>query len=77
MKTVDSEWRSYSREALPKEASTVHRIDQRRAFYAGAAAMLALTHETALLPTADALARMQAFERELNTFCARVVGREA
>lgn len=43
--TVFAAWQSYAREVVPAEASTVQREECRRAFYAGAAAMLSLVFE--------------------------------
>lgn len=36
------QWDSYSREVLPKNASTVQRWECRRAFYAGAGVLMGL-----------------------------------
>jgi hypothetical protein len=39
---INAEWVSYSRQVLPRDAPAVQRIETRRAFYAGAAAMHAI-----------------------------------
>ena len=41
MRSVEEEWESFARAVLPPNCSTVQRWEMRRAFYAGAWAMLA------------------------------------
>jgi len=42
MNTIQSQWEKFASMTLPKEASETQRTEMRRAFYAGAYAMLAM-----------------------------------
>jgi hypothetical protein len=69
MKTVLEEWQSFRSAIIPSGASAVQVEEMRRAFYAGARAMLTLTLE-AVGPDdeAECEANLQTLDNELRAF---------
>jgi hypothetical protein len=48
--TIDVEWRNYRNRVIPKSAPEIQILESRRAFYAGASAMLAAVVQAACDP---------------------------
>lgn len=65
--TILKEWRSYDRAVVPANAPTVQREECRRAFYAGARAMLTLVYEAVNADEATAERNLAALDHEVNT----------
>lgn len=75
-RSLAAEWTAYAEQVIPEHAPLVQRIESRRAFYAGAQALLGLIsggldadHE----PTALDVAYLDALNHELTAF-GRAVG---
>jgi hypothetical protein len=69
------QWNDYARKVLPADASTVQRQETRRAFYAGAQAILfrvagALAPDSE--PTAEDIGLMEDVHQELNAFATAI-----
>lgn len=43
MNTIQAAWEKYQQDVMPKDASTLQRVETKRAFYAGAQAVLGIT----------------------------------
>ncbi len=72
MKLLQKEWRDYELRVLPLGAPEVQRIETRRAFYAGAQALLSgllsrFTDDRE--PTAEDMEVMDGVQAELRQFC--------
>lgn len=72
---VAEKWDEFARQVMPKDASSVQRQEMRRAFYAGADALLfgtiaAFAPESE--PTAEDLELMDGIQQELQAFTADV-----
>lgn len=69
MRTIKAKWDSFEAKVLPKDCSEVQREEMRRAFYAGAAALLALNDEIAAFDTeAKGIALLSALYEEAEAF---------
>ncbi len=80
MKLLEEQWESYQRRVIPIGAPSVHRSECRRAFYAGAQALLTglLSRFTAdREPTAEDMAVMESVSAELRQFVSDVKGGRA
>jgi len=69
------EWDKFMRQVLPRNASTVHRWEMRRAFYAGAQSILFRVIESFAPesePTDDDLKLMENLDQELQDFAKSV-----
>lgn len=65
---VQDEWTDYSLRVMSARASTMQRIETRRAFYAGAAAMMKLVNIAAEAPEREACQKMMMLDAELHRF---------
>lgn len=65
---LGTSWHSYDRHCVPADASTLHRIEARRAYYGGAQAMLTLLHHIADLPLPLRAEVMNTLQGELAIF---------
>lgn len=65
---LGASWQAYDRLCLPDEPSTHQRIHARRAYYAGAQAMLTLLHHIADLPLPQRAEVMNTLQGELALF---------
>jgi hypothetical protein len=75
---VEEKWGSYSVEVLHEvETNSVQYIESRRAFYAGAAAMLSLVGEVADHPDEIGIQMLSAMRDELRRFNDAVKGGKA
>lgn len=75
---IEEKWGSYSVEVLHEvETVSVQYIESRRAFYAGAAAMLSLVGEVANHPDEVGIMMLSALRDELRRFNAAVKGGKA
>ena len=71
MKHVEKEWASYEAEVVPAEASDVQRLETKRAFYAGAWALLCMIlHKTQEIEEDDPAGQsfLKALHDELESF---------
>ncbi|MDE1138177.1 MAG: hypothetical protein PW999_00690 [Paraburkholderia tropica] len=69
MRTISEKWASFERAVLPSDCSDVQRSEMRKAFYAGAASLLALTDEIASIPNEDAcIAILRGLHEEVQAF---------
>jgi hypothetical protein len=70
LETLKEAWESYARDVLPMMASTVQRQETRRAFYAGAQAMMAVAKVigTDAVSEADGVLAFEACDQELMEF---------
>ena len=79
MTTLREFWESYHREVIPPTAPDVQVIECRRAFMAGAQAMLLLSQEISVnaVDLDEGAAGLDALEEELNQFCRDVLAGRA
>jgi hypothetical protein len=73
MRSIDAEWRSYEKAVVPKTAGEVQRQETRRAFYAGASAMLNMQMEMAELSEDAAVAVLNGLHEEAGSFAFMVM----
>ncbi|MEP0872457.1 hypothetical protein NDA01_21815 [Trichocoleus desertorum AS-A10] len=71
-RTVQSQWQSYERSIMPKDAPPIQRKEMRRAFYAGAFVMLNLAKEVGDMSEEAGVEALEAYERECKEFLSRV-----
>lgn len=73
MKTISEKWLSFHLEVLSDAIPDVEIIDMRRAFYAGAAALLSLMEENvAGVPDDEGVTFLEKIQEELIAFSERV-----
>jgi len=65
-------WLTYVKKVIPADAGTVQQIECRRAFYAGAEAMLSLSMELADRDEEKACKALSEIEQEIVAFAAAV-----
>lgn len=73
-KRIESEWNKFEKAVMPKDASTLQRVEMRRAFYAGAWMMLQAAKELgdeSISEDAGVMA-LEAMEAECIEFMKRV-----
>jgi len=76
---IREQWDSYRREVIPKDAHDVQIVESRRAFYAGAAALLRILVDLdpGDEPTEDDLRKMDEINEEIDSFKRDVKGGRA
>jgi hypothetical protein len=72
-KIIDAAWRSYAEAVIPVDAPEIQHTEMRRAFYAGASALLGgmmamLDPDPDTEPTAADMKKMNAVRKELDDF---------
>lgn len=80
MASAGGEWKSYRERVMPPQVPDVQLVETRRAFYAGASAVLALCHDTIGDPNAseeEGVAILSGMHEECKQFAQRVEQGEA
>ena len=74
MRTLHDQWASYENSVIPKSAPAIQTQECRRAFYAGAQAMMGMVAEVGNSGVSEdaGVALLESFKNELNDFLARV-----
>ena len=71
--TIDAAWKAFERDVLPAGCSSARRIEERRAFYAGAICMFTMvTHDTTKLSDAAAMAWLTERRAEIERYAAEL-----
>lgn len=65
---VQAEWVEFAQAVLPKPCGRIQLTETRKAFYAGAAAMMKLVQSTAELPEDQAMNKLMEFGQEIQDF---------
>lgn len=73
MRTIADQWASYERAVLPKDASAIQRRECKRAFYAGAQAVLGMQFDIANLSEDAGVACLDGLLAEGEQFCRDVL----
>ena len=73
-KRIEAEWNNFEKAVMPKDASTLQRVEMRRAFYAGVWAMLQTAKELTDESTTEEEGAMalDAIQAECMEFMSRV-----
>ena len=73
MRTIAEHWADFERRVMPISAGEVQREETRRAFYSGAAAMLALNVDISSLSNDAAVAVLRGVQDELIRFAEAII----
>lgn len=75
MNTIEKEWMQYEALVIPKDAGSIQRQETRRAFYAGAQALLEMTNSLGEETVSEdaAVAILQGWHEECQLFTMEIV----